>query len=172
MGIAVGGQPITGFNYGAGHFDRVFSTYRHVLLANVAVGVAATLLFQCCPQAIVRLFGNESDLYNQYANLCFRIYLSGILLCCIQKASSIFLQSIGKPVKSTLLSLSRDVVFLVPGVMILASRFGVTGMLWAAPIADVLALVFTVVLVRGECRVMRQAMEADAPAWMAAKAAE
>ena len=171
VGIAVGGQPIAGFNYGAGHFDRLFSTYRHVLLANVAVGAVATLLFQCCPQAIVRLFGNESDLYNQYAHLCFRIYLGGILLCCIQKASSIFLQSIGKPVKSTALSLARDVVFLVPGVVVLAHFYGVTGMLWAAPIADVLALALTAVLVGGECRAMRRQM-APPPILVSAEAAE
>ena len=129
-GIAVGGQPVIGYNHGAGNFKRVFSVYRLVILANIAVGAISMLLFECCPQVIVHLFGSESDLYNEYANLCFRIYLGGILLCCIQKASSIFLQAIGKPVKATVLSLSRDVVFLVPGVVILSSLFGVTGMLW------------------------------------------
>lgn len=78
------------------------------------------------------LFGSEDALYNEYACRCFRIFLSGILLCCVQKASSIFLQSIGRPVKATLLSLSRDVFFLVPGVVLLGMFSGVTGMLWAA----------------------------------------
>ena len=152
VGIAVGGQPIVGYNYGAGNDKRVFAAYRLILLANAAVGLAATLLFECCPQAIVSLFGSESGLYNEYADLCFRIFLGGILLCCLQKASSIFLQSIGKPVKAPLLSLSRDVVFLVPGVVILSFAGGVTGMLWAAPIADVLAFLTTVVLVGAEYR--------------------
>lgn len=152
VGIAVGGQPIIGYNYGAGNYRRAFATYRLILAANAVVGLAAMLLFECCPQMIVNLFGSESGLYNEYADLCFRIFLGGILLCCLQKASSIFLQSIGKPVKATLLSLSRDVVFLVPGVVILSYVGGVTGMLWAAPIADVLAFLTTIVLVGAEYR--------------------
>lgn len=155
VGIAVGGQPIIGYNYGAGNYTRVFAVYKRVLLANVAVGAASMLLFELCPQAIVRLFGSESDLYNEYANLCFRIYLSGILLCCIQKASSIFLQAVGKPVKAAVLSLSRDVVFLVPAVILLALRFGVVGMLWAAPIADVLAAALTFILILPEYRLTK-----------------
>ena len=63
------------------------------------------------PYRFFGLFGRESDLYNQYANLCFRIFLSGIVFTCVQKAGSIFLQSIGKPVQSTLLSLWRDLIF-------------------------------------------------------------
>ena len=154
VGIAVGGQPVAGYHYGAGNYQRFFDTYRHILLENLVVGAAAMLLFELCPQAIVRLFGNESSPYNQYAKLCFRIYLGGILLCCLQKASSIFLQAIGKPVKAAVLSLSRDVIFLVPGVIVLALRFGVTGMLWSAPIADVLSIFLTAILVASEYRLV------------------
>ena len=161
VGIAVGGQPVIGYNYGAGNFKRVFSVYRLVILANIAVGAISMLLFECCPQVIVHLFGSESDLYNEYANLCFRIYLGGILLCCIQKASSIFLQAIGKPVKATVLSLSRDVVFLVPGVVILSSLFGVTGMLWAAPVADVLSFLLTILLIGMESKSIRRKEESE-----------
>ena len=154
VGIAVGGQPIAGYNFGAGDYRRVFQVYERVILANVAVGVIATLLFELCPQAIIRLFGSESELYNQYAVLCFRIFLGGILLCCIQKASSIFLQSIGRPVKATLLSLSRDVIFFVPLILIFAWKGGVTGMLWAAPATDVLSFLLTLVLIAGERRAL------------------
>lgn len=155
VGIAVGGQPIIGYNYGAGNHHRVLQTYRLVLRANLIVGAVSLFVFEAFPQAIIRLFGAEDALYNQYAALCFRIFLGGILLCCIQKASSIFLQAIGKPVGATVLSLSRDVVFLVPGVILLAGRFGVTGMLWAAPIADVLAFILTAALLLPEYRAMR-----------------
>lgn len=155
VGIAVGGQPIVGYNYGAENYSRVRGTYGRVLAANAAVGAVSMLLFEFCPQAIVSLFGSESELYNQFACLCFRVFLGGILLCCIQKASSIFLQSIGKPVKAAVLSLSRDVVFLLPGIVLLAELFGVTGMLWAAPIADVLAALLTLFLVGSEWKRMR-----------------
>lgn len=159
VGIAVGGQPIVGYNYGAGNFSRVQETAKKILLADVVVGMIALLLFELCPQVIVRLFGSESDLYNQYANLCFRIFLSGIVFTCVQKAGSIFLQSIGKPVQSTLLSLSRDVIFFVPGLLLLTPAFGVEGMLWAAPVADVLAYAVTVLLVGRELKKMNPAEE-------------
>lgn len=152
VGIAVGGQPIVGYNYGAGNQKRVFSTYRLIVIANAVVGIVSLLAFELFPGVIISLFGSESALYNEYATLCFRIFLGGILLCCIQKASSIFLQSIGRPVSATLLSLSRDVLFLAPGVILLSGSFGVTGMLWAAPIADVLAFAITVVFVLREYR--------------------
>lgn len=156
VGIAVGGQPIVGFNYGAKNYKRVFETYKWIIAANLGIGVVATLLFEICPRAIVRLFGNESALYNQYADLCFRIFLSGILFTCVQKASSIFLQSIGKPVKSTLLSLARDVIFFVPMLLLFAPKAGVTGMLWAAPAADLLAFACTVLLISLELKSVRK----------------
>ncbi len=86
--------------------------------------------------------------------LCFRIFLGGILLCCVQKASSIFLQSVGKSVKATVLSVSRDVVFLVPLVVWFSLQFGIVGMLWAAPCADLLAFILTVVFILSEFRAM------------------
>lgn len=155
VGIAVGGQPIAGYNYGAGNYKRAFSVYKKVILANIVVGVAATALFECCPQIVIRLFGNESPLYNEYAGLCFRIFLGAILLCCMQKASSIFLQAIGKPIKSAILSLSRDVLFLVPLTIALATLSGVEGMLWAAPAADVLSFALTIAFMLGEYHKMK-----------------
>lgn len=155
VGIAVGGQPIVGYNYGARRYDRVMRTCKLIMAANLAVGLAATFIFELCPQAVVNLFGHENALYNEYAVRCFRVFLSGICLCCIQKAGSIFLQSLGKPVSSTLLSLSRDVVFFVPGLMILGAAGGVTGMLWAAPIADILAFALTAVLLFLQLREIR-----------------
>lgn len=161
IGISVGGQPIIGYNYGAKNYKRVFETYKLVIIANVAVGAISMLLFQLCPQVIVGIFGNESALYNEYAILCFRIYLSGILLCCVQKASSIFLQSIGKPIQSTLLSLSREVILQLPGVILLASIYGVTGMLWSAPIADVIATALTILLISMEYKALHRKEEKE-----------
>ena len=149
-----------GYNYGVGRYDRVLETLKGILLANAVVGLIATALFELCPMAIISLFGSESDLHNQYAVLCFLVYLAGILLCCIQKASSIFLQSMGKPLQSTLLSLARDVIFFVPGLVLLAPRYGVVGMLWAAPIADVLAILATAILIRREVRAIQALRQA------------
>ncbi len=158
VGISVGGQPIVGYNYGAGNHARVRQALRLILLANIIVGALATLLFEFCPQAVIALFGSESALYNEYAVLCFRIFLAGILLTCIQKASSIFLQAIGRPVKSTLLSLSRDVIFFIPGLFLFSAQGGVTGMLWAAPVADLLSALLACILLYMEFRGQRKTM--------------
>lgn len=98
VGIAAGCQPIVGYNYGAGNHQRVRKIFRTMMLAEAIIGAVATLAFQLFPVQIISLFGSESDLYNQFAALAFRIYLSTMILCCIHKAVSIFLQSLGKPI--------------------------------------------------------------------------
>lgn len=152
VGVSVGGQPIIGYNFGAKNYKRVFQTYKCILLTNIVIGGISTLLFLVFPQSIVNLFGHESELYNQYARMCFRIYLGGTMITCIQKASSIFLQSIGNSLKATILSLSRDILFFVPALLILASKIGVVGMLWAAPISDIFSLLAAIILVSMEFR--------------------
>lgn len=155
VGVAVGGQPIIGFNYGAKQYKRVLETYKLIIISNVVIGIIATLLFELIPGAIVSLFGghaNDLPFYKEYASLSFRIYLGGILFCCIQKASCIFLQSIDKPYKAMILSLMRDVVLLVPGVCILGLCGDLYSMLWAGPISDIGAFIVTVILVSVECK--------------------
>ncbi len=113
------------------------------------------ILFELFPGAIVSLFGghaNDLAFYQNYAILSFRIYLGGILLCCIQKSSCIFLQSIDKPYKAMFLSLMRDVILLVPGVCILGLCGDLYSMLWAGPIADIGSFLLTVLFVSIECR--------------------
>lgn len=113
------------------------------------------LLFEFAPSFIVGLFGghaNDLAFYKEYACLSFRIYLGGILLCCIQKASCIFLQSIDKPYKAMTLSLMRDVILLVPGVCILGLCGNLYTMLWAGPVSDIGAFIVTVIFATVECR--------------------
>lgn len=158
IGLAVGGQPIIGYNYGAKRYDRVKTTYRLILLGNLLIGLIATALFEFAPNIIVKLFGgNASDLafYQTYAAAAFRIYLGGILFCCLTKASSIFLQSIERPFKAMLLSLTRDVIILVPAVIIAGNLGGLFGMLWAGPIADLVAGALTFFFVRSELKSLK-----------------
>jgi putative MATE family efflux protein len=155
LGVAVGGQPIIGYNYGAKQYKRVLETYKFILIANIIIGAISMLLFEFAPSFIVSLFGghaNNLEFYKEYACLSFRIYLGGILFCCIQKASCIYLQSIDKPFKATILSLMRDVIILVPGVCILGLCGNLYTMLWAGPIADIGAFIVTVIFVTIECK--------------------
>lgn len=146
VGIAAGAQPIVGYNYGAGRYDRVKAIYIAMIKAECAVGLVATLCFELFPLQITQLFGSEDGLYNEFAIMAFRIYLSTMLLCCVQKATSIFLQSLGKPVQSLGLSLLRDIILSVPLILLLPRALGVTGPLFSAPIADVISLVFVVAM--------------------------
>lgn len=152
VGIALGGQPIVGFNCGAGNFGRVKETYKKIMLACSAVGLAATAVFQLLPDLIVDLFGRgNSEIYIEYALLCLRIYLVTVLLTCLIKASSIFLQSMGASFKSMAISVARDVVFFVPAITVLGLCTGsVKYMLWAAAVTDILTGILTFVFVRGE----------------------
>jgi Na+-driven multidrug efflux pump len=148
VGIAAGSQPIVGYNYGAGKKDRVRELFKKMMIAEIIVGLISMVCFECFPLQIISIFGSGDELYYEFAVLTFRIYLGGIVLCCIQKASSIFLQSLGQPVLSTVLSLLRDFVLLVPLVLLLPMKFGVTGTLFSAPIADVISFIITVIIMR------------------------
>ena len=148
VGIAAGCQPVVGYNYGAGKFDRVKQIYKYMCVAIAVIGVIATFMFELFPVQIISIFGSEGELYNEFATLSFRIYLSTILFCCLQKASSIFLQSIGKPIMAMTLSLLRDFIFIVPLVLLLPrlNDLGVIGPLFAAPVSDTAAFIVTVIM--------------------------
>lgn len=161
VGIAAGCQPIVGYNYGAGHLHRVKQIYRTMLRAEIVIGTAATVCFEFFPVQIIRLFGSESELYNQFAALSFRIFLSMMLLCCVQKSTSIFLQALGKPVMSMTLSLLRDFILSVPLILLLPELFGlgVTGPLYSGPIADIVSFLVAVFMMVRVFRNMNQQME-------------
>lgn len=145
-GIVLGGQPIFGYNYGAGKLDRVRQTYRIVLLSSITVGLTATLIFQLCPQIVINLFGAGDELYMEFAIKTFRIYLSLVTVPCLVKMTTVFFQSIGKSVQAVVTSLIRDIVCFTPLALCLsavleqqASGSGINGILFAAPLADAVA---------------------------------
>lgn len=147
VGIIVGAQPILGYNIGAGKNGRVKETFKLCVLAVTVAGVIATLVFELWPDVIISLFGVESDLYLEFARLTFRIFLVGILLTCLIKVVSIFFQAVGEPLKATVVSLTRDLVCFVPLVVIMPMMMGIEGILWAAPVADVVSGIVAAVLV-------------------------
>lgn len=151
LGIIIGAQPILGFNIGAGQHDRVRETFRKCIFATVIVGLIATLIFEIYPEVIINIFGSNSEdpeLYMQFATLTFRIFLMLVTFTCIIKVISIFFQAVGEPVKSVIVSLSRDIVLFVPLVIILPNLLNnINGVLWAAPLADALGIIISVSLV-------------------------
>lgn len=146
VGIAVGAQPIIGFNYGAKNFMRVKKALDIALVVSEIISIIAFLIFQFAPMSVVSLFGSEEGLYNEFAVLAFRIFLLLCPLTGFQTVIAVYLQAVGKPVKSALLSLSRQIIFFVPAALILPMFLGVTGVLWIGPVADGLAFIFSVIL--------------------------
>ena len=143
IGIAVGAQPIMGYNYGAGKLDRVKKTLKTVLVCSVTVGVVAFILFQTIPEVLISIFGNGDSNYMEFACLTFRIYLLLCICNSIQIASGILFQAIGKSLKSVILSLSRQILLLIPGMIILSNIFGLMGILYSGPVADGIAFIIS-----------------------------
>ena len=145
VGIASGGQPILGYNFGAKKYDRVKEAFKYIILTTFLVGLVATILFEACPQYILAIFGYSQ--VPEFGMLIFRIYLGFILLTCLTKVVSILFQAIGCPVKSTLIAMLRDLIFLVPLTILLPlSTRTIYPFYWAAPISDVLTSVVAGVL--------------------------
>ena len=136
IGIAVGAQPIVSYNYGAKQYDRVKQLLKLVLKWTA---------IEAAPKMFILMFGADSELYLDFAINCLRIYLSLILFTCLQKVCAIFLQSIGHAKAAAPLSALRDVLLIL--ISLVAPRLlGVTGVFWAAPIADALAMVVTAIV--------------------------
>lgn len=147
VGIILGAQPILGYNYGAKKIDRVKETFKIVCLSSLIVGLIATVIFEACPEVVIRMFGTSDELYMEFAISTFRIFLMLVSMTCLIKMISIFFQAVGEPLKAAAVSLSRDIVFFVPLVIILPKFYGVLGSLWAAPIADLISIIFSGILV-------------------------
>lgn len=143
IGISLGGQPIIGYNMGAGNTERVKQTIQYLTKLVLLVGVIAFLIFELAPNAVIMLFGaNESAEYMEYARLCIRIFLGGIVMTCYVKSAAVILQSMGESLKSTILALLRDVIVFVPASIIIAALTkNIVTMLWAAVISDVISSV-------------------------------
>ena len=153
IGIAAGSQPIFGYNYGARKYDRVKQTLKIVLGSSVVISTIAFILFQTIPDKLILIFGSGDENYMEFACLAFRIYLMLTIVNGIQIPSGIFFQAIGKSTKSAILSLSRQIVILIPSMIILSHAFGIMGVLSAGPVADgiafILAAIFLIKEVKG-----------------------
>lgn len=142
IGIAAGAQPIVGYNYGAHQYSRVRTLLKLILKYTALVCIVATVLLEAFPSLFIRMFGSDGELYMEFATNCLRIYLSLILFTCLQKVIAIFLQSIGKAHLAAPLSLLRDMLLIISS-LVIPIKFGVTGVFWAAPVADVIAFAIT-----------------------------
>lgn len=171
VGLAAGCIPVVGYNIGAGRKDRAKSLFTLLLLWEAGIGLVALLIVELMPQQLIGIFGagNESTYYTSFAIRCFRIYLCMMPLAMVNKGTFIYLQALGKAGQSMLLSMVREILFGVFLPILLPRAFGLDGLLYSFPAADVLTFLLTVVIASGVYREL-SADEESSEAYAGAKA--
>lgn len=154
IGMAAGCIPVVGYNVGAGRNDRVKKLLTRLLIAEAAVGAIGLIAVELFPRQLIGIFGaaNESVYYTDFAVRSFRVYLCLLIPACINKAAFIFLQSLGKPVTSTMLSMMREVIFGVGFALLLPIWFGLDGVLYSMPLSDALAFIVSLIVIAATYR--------------------
>ncbi|MDO4313316.1 MAG: MATE family efflux transporter, partial [Eubacteriales bacterium] len=143
VGIAAGCIPVVGYNIGAKRKDRARALFTNLLIAEAVVGAVALLIVEFLPHQLIGIFGagNESIYYTEFAVKSFRIYLCMMILATVNKGTFIYLQALGKAVESTIISLTREVIFGVAFPIILPIFFGLNGLLYSFPTSDILTFI-------------------------------
>lgn len=156
IGISQGCQPIFGFNYGARFYGRVRETYRKAAAASLVIGIFFFICFQLFPRPIISIFGSGTEEYFHFAERYFRIYMMMTFVNGIQPMSSGFFTSIGKAKFGMIVSLTRQIIFLLPLIVIFPIFMGIDGIMYAGPIADGTAAVITIWFVVKQMKNMRE----------------
>ena len=162
MGITTSTQPIFSYNYGAAKYGRIRELIKKTAVSTFVVGVICCLIFQLFPQQIISIFGQESDLYNEFAVMCLRNMTILIFVMGIPMMAGTYFQSVGKPVKAVVLSLSRQVLFQIPIMLILPIFIGITGVMYTYPLADIASITLSSILLLREMKELKKMEEAHA----------
>lgn len=150
IGLSQGAQPIISFNYGARKYSRVKEAYLKAAGAATIVAILGVICFQVFPRQIISLFGNGDELYYKFAVKFFRIYLFCTFFNGLQPVTSNFFTSIGKATKGIFLSMTRQIIFLVPLILVFPIFMGIDGVIFAGPISDAAAGILAILLVSRE----------------------
>jgi Na+-driven multidrug efflux pump len=161
IGLAQGGQPIIGFNYGARMYDRVRKTFAVIVCAAAVISLVAFVNFQLFPREIISVFGEGSDEYYRFVERYFRIFLFMTLVNCTQPVTANLFTSIGKATRAIFMSLTRQIIFLLPLIIIFPRIWGIDGVMYAGPVADLAAFTLAVLLIRKESRDMKKLEDAQ-----------
>ena len=149
VGMAAGCIPVVGYNIGAGRKDRARTLFAYLLLWEFGIGLIALGIVEIFPRQLIGIFGaaKESAYYTDFAMRSFRIYLCLIAISMVNKGTFIYLQAMGKALESTMISLTREVIFGVSLPIILPRFFGLDGLLYSFPMADSLTFLFALVVI-------------------------
>ena len=152
IGLSQGLQPIASFNYGAGKKGRVKEAYIKAISIGTVLAVIAFFMFQFFPRQIISIFGDGSELYYQFAIRYFHVFLFFTFVNFMQPITSNFFTAIGKPKVGSFLALTRQILFLLPLILLFPLFLGIDGIMYAGPVADCLAAVVCFIMVYRELR--------------------
>lgn len=156
IGLSQGAQPIESFNYGAKQYKRVRQAYWTAIGIGCIISVASFIVFRLFPKEILELFGSNTEEYFEFGVTFFKIFMFFTWLNFLQPITSTFFTSIGKPKKGVFLSLTRQLIFILPLLIFLPMRLGIMGLLYAAPVADLASAAVTSFMALAEFRIMKK----------------
>ena len=160
IGLAQGAQPIESFNYGAKQYRRVREAYLTALLIGGIICFASFVIFRIFPREILELFGSNTEEYFEFGVKFFQIFMFFTWLNFLQPITSNFFTAIGKSKKGVFLALTRQLIFFLPLLLILPLFYGLEGILYVAPISDLISAAVTIWMVAVEFRLIRK-LEAE-----------
>ena len=161
IGVGIGAQPILGYNRGAEKYRRIKKTFNMAVVLATASIVVGWLACQLFPERIISIFGDESGAFTDFAVKCLRIYLFGIFCAGFQIVSTNYFQATGQPLKASVLSMLRQLLLLIPLILILPRFMGLRGILFSAPIADVVSALIVAAFMIPEIRKLNGKIEEE-----------
>lgn len=150
MGFIQGGQPIIGFNYGAKNYQRVRDITKMLYKRAFITSIIFFVLFQLFPAQIISLFDTGDELYREFSIKYMRIFMMFMFLNGISTLTTTFFATIGKSKKGSILSIAKQIVILIPLLLILPKYFGVYGLIYATPITDILIFILAIIFIKHE----------------------
>lgn len=152
FGINQGAQPIIGYNYGAQKYDRVKEAIKLAIFAATAIVIAGFAVTQLFSQQLMAMFNSEDKELIIIGSHAMKTFLIFMPIIGFQIVASNYFQAVGKPLQASLLSLSRQVLILIPAMLILPRYFGLDGVLYAGPLSDIVSSIITGLLLSFELR--------------------
>jgi len=147
VGLSQGAQPLIGFNYGARQYDRVKETVKKAVIAGTCIASAGYMVINIWPTQIVGLFSKGDTALTEMTSQAMRVFFALFPVVGFQIVCSNYFQAVGKPVQSTILSLSRQVLLFIPLLLILPKFWGINGIWRTAPMADGMSVLLTTIFI-------------------------
>lgn len=161
IGIGIGSQPILGYNMGAKKPRRILDTYLLAVKYSTVISVIGWIACILFPGLILKIFGTQDPTFTYFAERCLRVYMSGIFISGFQIISTSYFQATGQALKASILSMLRQLILLIPAILILPLFFGLDGILYSGPVADLLAGMIIAAFVIVELKKLRKWVSSD-----------